>query len=118
MESALFILIIVIFIVVFGAITVKKIRNRRSIEGVIEGKRYEPARTVTKTRNHRQSNISRRHDRHRHGYNHMPEMDIETRTIPEKWVIVVKPSDGSSKVTRKVPEERWNEIEIGDHWKD
>lgn len=118
METALFAAIIVIFIVVFGAISVKKIRNRRSIEGVIEGKRYEPARTVTKTRNHRQSNISRRHDRHRHGYHHMPEMDIETRTIPEKWVIVVKPSDGSSKVTREVSEQVYNELHEGDSWSD
>lgn len=118
METALPILFIAIFIGIFAFVAVKKIHNRRSIEGTIEGKHYEPARTVTKTRNHRRSNISRRHDRHRHGYNHMPEMDIETRTIPEKWVIVIKPSDGSSKVTREVSEQVYNELHEGDSWSD
>lgn len=122
METALPILFIAIFIAIFigifAFVAVKKIHNRRSIEGTIESKRYEPARTVTKTRNHRRSNISRRHDHRHHGYNQMPEMDIETRTIPEKWVIVIKPSDGSSKVTREVSEQVYNELHEGDSWSD
>ena len=48
----------------------------------------------------------------------IPQTSIETRTTPDTWRVIVEPSDGSSKVTRKVPEERWNEIEIGDHWED
>lgn len=36
--------------------------------------------------------------------------------IPAYWTVSVRPSDGSSEVTRKVPEDRWDEI--GDHWED
>lgn len=89
----------------------KAIRNTRSIEGTVVDKKFIPARTTTRTKTR---SVSMHGDRNQR----IPQTSIETRTIPDTWRVIVEPSDGSSKVTRKVPEERWNEIEIGDHWED
>lgn len=115
METAFFIVAIVIFLAIFGALAVKKVRNQRSVEGTVDSKRYEPARTVTRTRNRHQSSHQRSFNRR---HNRMPDMDIETRTIPEKWFVTIKPSDGSSKVTREVSEQVYDELRKGDLWSD
>lgn len=94
---------------------IKVIRNKRHIEGKVIGKVFDPSRTVTRTRTrHRHTN----NNSARHHYRNMPDMSTETRRTPDTWSVIVEPSDGSSKVIRKVPEQRWNEISIGDDWSD
>lgn len=103
--------VIVIVVVIAALVGFKAIRNTRSIEGTVVDKKFIPARTTTRTK-------TRSVSMHGDPDHRIPQTSIETRTIPDTWRVIVEPSDGSSKVTRKVPEERWNEIEIGDHWED
>lgn len=106
---------VIVLVLAFGIYAViKVIRNKRHIEGEVIGKVFDPSRTVTRTRTIRHKNDNSA----RHRYRNMPDMSTETRGTPDTWSVIVEPSDGSSKVIRKVPEQRWNEISIGDDWSD
>lgn len=106
---------VIVLVLAFGIYAViKVIRNKRHIEGKVIRKVFDPSRTVTRTRTIRHKNDNSA----RHRYRNMPDMSTEARRTPDTWSVIVEPSDGSSKVIRKVPEQRWNETSIGDDWSD
>lgn len=96
-----FVAAIVIGILLFTAIQ-QLIRNARRVTGAIIGKSFEPG--------HVESDVT----------NILVGDSIQavptTRTVPDIWLVTIRPTDGSSDVTREIPEAHWNALSIGDHW--
>lgn len=116
MDHIITIIIVAVVVGVIGFVAVKSLRNRRSVTGEVVEKVYHPERTVTRTRGDtrpRNGILDNDHNRRTRF-----DMTSETRTIPEYWSVIVKPADGSSKVTRKVPKDQWDQLEVGDTWND
>lgn len=92
---------IIIGILLFTAIQ-QLVRNARRVKGAIIGKSFEPS--------HIESDVT----------NALIGDSIQaipsTRTVPDIWLVTIRPTDGSSDVTREVPEAHWNALSIGDHW--
>lgn len=92
---------IIIGILLFTAIQ-QLVRNARRVKGAIIGKSFEPS--------HVESDVT----------NALVGDSIQaiptTRTVPDIWLVTIRPTDGSSDVTREVPEAHWNALSIGDHW--
>lgn len=125
METIITIVILAVLLAVLGFVGFRTIRNRRSVTGTVTDKVFHPARTVTRSRrDHHRQHQHHHHPSHRRrslGMGRMDRMDgmrVETRTIPDSWSVTITPDDGSSKVTRKVPQEQWDAISIGDDWSD
>lgn len=111
------ILIITVAFIAFAVF--KSVRNRRAVEGTVIHKDFRPARTTTRTHTHNQyQNNNNMRNPHMRNRRNVPRVTVETRTIPEVWSVTVQPSDGSSKVTRKVSADQWNAINTGDSWSD
>lgn len=89
------------WILLFAAIQ-HLVRNARRVKGTIIGKSFEPS--------HVESDVT----------NALIGDSIQaiptTRTVPDIWLVTIRPTDGSSDVTREVPEAHWNALSIGDPW--
>lgn len=98
--AILVIAIVAVIIILFEVL----IYDSRPVKGTVVAKDFEPSRleNTTSTQISGDGTV-------------MPTVGV--RRIPDRWILSVEPTGGGSRVTRSVSQSRWNEIEVGDHWK-
>ena len=96
--------LVVVFVVLgFGAL----VYNSRDISGTVVNKDFTPAHYVTETQCAPTV-----------GGSGGCSVVVTQRYVGDTWVVIVRPDDGSSDVTRSVTESYWNQVNIGDRWVD
>lgn len=103
-EDMLFYGFIGILAIVLIILFVILIRESRPVEGTVVSKSFAPGRLENTTSTQIAADGSV-----------LPSVGV--RHIPDRWILSIEPKGGGSRVTRSVSQRRWNEIEVGDHWK-
>lgn len=104
-ETAIMVTMAVLAAAVLIGIVRTIIRESRHVTGAVVAKNFEPSRfeNTVSTQVSGDGTVT-------------PIVGV--RRIPDRWTLSVEPAGGGSRVTRTVSRSRWDEIEVGDDWKD